>query len=327
MRTRNQPEVSLNEMRTLIAAEETGTFTAAAKRLGVTQPAVSRQLMKLEARLGVTLFDRDARHLELTTMGEKFLAYARDTLGRFDNVMEEIRRESIGARGELRIGASTTLCDFLVLGWVREFGAENPDVAPHVFISDSDGVEEDLLEGGSELGFIGRSPASESLRCYPVADDEVVLAVPSTHRFAACGEIDLEDLAGQPFIIRDRASADVGTVVSTVASKLRQLGIEHPQRRVVMALNSAQACLNAVSHGFGMSWISYLPFSRGEVVGAAPVRIRGIRFDRKLYLVHPRRPLSPVARVFMAWLLERHQQTGELTQSSRELVKPNGYAF
>lgn len=299
MKKRTKSEVSLSELRTFVAAFETGTFTAAARRLGVTQPAVSRQLIKLQSRLGLMLLKRDGHHIELTVNGERFFQYARNALAGFDEMMSEIKAENAVPKGELRIGASTTLYDYLVLDWVREFGLLNRDVVPFVYISDSDDVEEDIVDGDSDLGFIGRLPIHASLHYEPVADDEVVLAVPSNHRFALRDEIDLEELEGQPFISRDRATASVGTVAST----LRELGLEMPARRFVMTRDSAQACLDAVAHGFGMTWISSLPFIQGEVAKAVPVRIRGIRFKRKLYLIHRNRSINPAGWAFKEWLL------------------------
>jgi DNA-binding transcriptional LysR family regulator len=70
-----------------------------------------------------------------------------------------------------------------------------------------------------------------------------------------------------------------------------------------MTLESAQACLDAVGSGFGMTWVSCLPFLRGEAARVVPVRIRGIRFKRKLYLIYRHRAMTPVACAFKEWLL------------------------
>jgi len=295
-------DISLSEMRTLQIAVEAGSFTAAAKQLGVTQPAVSRQLAKLEKRLGVALFERDSRRLRLTPAGERLHAYAKEMLRGFERMMEALEAESRSLQGELRIGASTTLGDFLVPTWAGMFSRLNPGVVPQVFVSDSDAVAADVQDGSVEIGFIGREPSSPLLRSFPVAEDEVVLAAPSGHDFARRGQIRLAELAGQPFIIRERGSGTVGTVADT----LKKLGLEQPKPKSVISMNSGPASLLAVQKGFGLCWISIMAFESGGVAGVSPVRISEARFERKLYLVHSRRALKPVAKAFTRWLLDDH---------------------
>jgi DNA-binding transcriptional LysR family regulator len=293
-------------MRTLVTAAEAGTFTAAARQLGVTQPAVSRQLIKLEQRLGTALFERDARQLRLTSSGERLLTYARDMLSGFDRMMQAVQQESRTLKGELRIGASTTLGDFLVPAWAGRFAQMHPAVLPKLFVSDTEGVVEDVQDGSVEVGFVGRKPASSSLLSVAVADDEVVLAAPADHSFARRGEIGLAELSGQPFIVRERGSATIGTVADT----LKKLGLQPPQPKSVMAMNSGQASLLAVQKGFGFCWVSVMAFDGGGFAGVAPVRIREARFERKLFLIHQRRMHKPIARAFLRWLLEEHLEIG-----------------
>jgi DNA-binding transcriptional LysR family regulator len=310
-------DISLSEMRTLQVAVEAGTFTAAAKRLGVTQPAVSRQLAKLEARLGVALFERNARRLALTPAGERLYSFAEETLRGFERVMQALEAGSKSLQGELRIGASTTLGDFLVPTWVRMFSQLNPGLMPQVFVSDSDAVAADVQDGSVEVGFIGREPSSPLLRSFPVAEDEVVLAVPTRHEFARRGQIRLAELAGQPFIIRERGSGTVGTVADT----LHKLGLEQPKPKSVISMNSGPASLLAVQKGFGLCWISIMAFESGGVAGVSPVRISESRFERKLYLVHSRRALKPAATAFTRWLLEDHlavSPSSRLSAAARE---------
>jgi DNA-binding transcriptional LysR family regulator len=295
-------DISLAEMRTLVMAVEAGTFTAAARHLGVTQPAVSRQLIKLEQRLGVALFERDARLLRLTPAGERLLAYAREMLGGFERMLADVNRESRSLKGELRIGASTTLGDFLVPAWAGRFGQLHPEVMPRLFISDTEAVIEDVLDSSVEVGFVGRSPSAASLTQVAVAEDEVVLAVPADHPFARRGEVGLAELQDQPFIVRERASGAVGTVGDT----LKQMGLPELRPRSKMAMNSGQASLMAVQKGFGFCWVSIMAFTTGSGAGVVPVRVREARFVRKLYMIHQRRVQKPVAREFMRWLVEEH---------------------
>lgn len=292
------PNISLSEMRTLVAISETGTFTAAAGELGISQPAVSRQLTRVEQRLGTPLFEREFRYPRLTPFGKRLLAYAREMIGGFDEVMSTIGSGTL--KGELRLETSTTLCQFLLPDWIQRFNLENPEVKLSVLLMDSQSVEEDVLDGTADLGFVWRIPI-HSLPRQPVAQDEVVLAVPETHPFASRGEIGLEELLGQPFIARARPGGGPGPVTHA----LKECGLEQPDRRIVMNLESDDECLQAVSRGVGVSWITNIAFSRCEVAGVVPVRLKGFRFRQQLYLIHANRPLTPVGRAFVTFL--RHQ--------------------
>jgi DNA-binding transcriptional LysR family regulator len=277
---RSQIDLSLNDLRLLLAIFETGSFTAAASELGMTQPGVSRGLARLEHRLGGSLFERDSRHhLQMT--------------GRFDETMSKFEADT--AEGELRVEASTTLSDFLVQDWIHGFSLENPGVKSFVHFSDSAAVEEDILDGTTDIGFIGRVPIHSALQYQPVAKDEVVLAVPADHPFAAHRELELEQLRNQPFITR---SGGVGIV----SSILRGRGVAQAERNIVLRLDSAQECLRAVAQGRGFSWMSDLPFRQGEVDGVVPVRVRNYRFERQLYFVSRRHPQRPLVLAFVKWM-------------------------
>jgi DNA-binding transcriptional LysR family regulator len=293
MAERSRPDISLNEMRTLVAISKTGTFTAAAKELGISQPAVSRQLLRLEQRLGVSLFERDFRQPHFTPSGEQLLAYAKEMVRRFDEVMSLLCCQSDNLRGELRLEASTP---YLFTDWSREFSQRNPEVKLHILFSDSMAVEEDVLDGTADFGLIGRLPSLETLPHEVIGEDEVVLAVPAAHPFANRAEIELEELRGQPFITCFHRNP--GTI-GPVKAELRRRGLEQPERQVVMSLESDYECLRAVSQGIGLSWVTNVLFRRDNVDGAVPVRIKGLRFRRTLYLLHSTRPLTQVGRAFL----------------------------
>lgn len=307
MNRTSQVDLSLDDLRLLVAIFETGSFTAAASKVGMTQPGVSRKLVRLEHRLGVFLFERDSRHLRITPAGARLVAYARDTLDRFDETMSKVDCEADIAGSELRIEASTTLSDFLVHDWIHGFSLENPGVKSYVHFSDSVAVEEDILDGTTDLGFIGRVPIHSALRYQPVAKDEVVLAVPADHPFAAQREVELEQLRNQPFITRSRSSGAVGTVSSILSG----YGVEQPEQNIVLRLDSAQECLRAVAQGRGVSWMSDLPFRRGEVDGVVPVRVRDYCFERRLYFVFTHHPQRPLVLAFVKWIRKSEGLTAE----------------
>jgi DNA-binding transcriptional LysR family regulator len=289
-------------MTTFVAVARTGSMTAAAAELGISQPGVSRQIQRLEEEIGIPLVDRGSRMLLLTPAGERFRAYADTALAQHEAALRDVRGEVAVLVGELRIGASSTPGEFLVPGLVAAFVDRHPGVRPEVFIADSAIVQDEVRAHRWDIGFVGARLNGRGLDHHPVAQDEVVLAVPAGHPFAARGAVSLNELAGQPFLVREEGS---GTAAS-VERALVQRGMHLPEHRTVMVLGSTQAIVSAVEQGLGLGWVSSLALidrSRERVV---PVRLAALPLRRFLFLVRdPRRVLPPAASAFVAWVLSQ----------------------
>jgi DNA-binding transcriptional LysR family regulator len=168
-----------------------------------------------------------------------------------------------------------------------------------VAIVDSAAVEDAVRARSCDLGFAGAQMAGRGLRYRPVVEDEVVLAVPAGHPFAIAGEIDLADLAQEPFIEREGGSGTAASVVRALAAR----GLAPPEVRTVMSLGSSTAIVSAAERGLGIGWVSSLALacrSRDRVIA---VRLRGIPIRRVLSLVDdPKRSPSAVAAAFTEWV-------------------------
>jgi DNA-binding transcriptional LysR family regulator len=289
-----------SELEAFLRVAARGSFTAAARELGLTQPGLSRQMQKLERRLEVSLFVRTHAGVTLTPAGERFRAYAADLLARHRQLLDELRGTEAGPAGPLHVAASTTPGEFLVPRLVAEFTGRHPDVRPTVFIADSEEVTSELLERRWDLGFVGARIKRDGLRYDPVAEDEVVLAVPAHHPLARAAKVTLGALAGQRFVDREGGS---GTLLS-VRRALAGRGLQLPPHRVSMTLSTTQAIVSAVRAGYGIGFVSSMALadrSDSRVVG---VRLAGIPLRRTLYMVREqRRVLGPVARRFAEFVL------------------------
>ena len=252
-----------------MAVSRQGSFTRAARSLGLSQPALSRQVQKLEQELGVVLFLRDAGRVRLTEAGAQVEQWAQGILSSRQALVERLGQATQELAGELRIAASTTPGEFLVPDLVAGFAARHPAVRPEVLITDSGQVIEELRGDRWDVGFVGARLAARDLVYDEVADDEVVLAAPRAHRLAGLGEVAPSELAGEPFIDREEGSATLHTVRAALAAR----GLEFPGYRVVMVLSTSEGVLSAVERG---SWaglgLRTLPGEAafGTCAGAAP---------------------------------------------------------
>ena len=144
-----------------------------------------------------------------------------------------------------------------------------------------------------DLGFVGACLQGRGLEYTVVAEDEVVLAVPASHPFAGPGTVALEELAGQPFLIREGGSGTAASVVRILAEQ----GLRVPEHRAVMVLGSTQAIVSGVERGLGLGWVSSRALEDRSRLRVVPVRLSDLPLRRTLSLVRdPQRVLPPVAR-------------------------------
>src|SRR2546423_5980250 len=160
------------------------SFSQAAERLGVTQPAVSLQIRSLEKRLGMKLLDRSGRRVEPTEAGQRLYRAAQRMLVLEGQLLEELAADDGALRGELALGASTGPGGTVVPVLLGEFQREHPELSVALSISDTNRVIEQVAERELELGIVGAAPRHRGVVFEPFFRDEVILVVPPPPPFA-----------------------------------------------------------------------------------------------------------------------------------------------
>lgn len=178
---------TLDQLRGFVAVAEEGHFGAAAARLHMTQPPLSRQVQRLERTVGFDLFARTQKGAELTPAGRVFLAEARRLLMAADVAPLRARRVAAGTAGTIRIGF-TAVSALTVLGhWITVAAAELPEVDLVLSEMVTHAQLDALLAGEIEVGLVRQVPRSEILASRPVATDSLVLAAPREHPLTGLG--------------------------------------------------------------------------------------------------------------------------------------------
>lgn len=272
--------MDLGELEAFRATVEEGSFTAAAHRLGVSQPALSRRVHRLETELGATLLTRHRARVGLTPAGERVLGFATETLHRYEAVCDELA--GAGLTGSLRIVASTTPGEHLVPELVARFLDAHPGVSAEVSVADSAAVAEQVLERARDVGFSGRRADDARLTHVPVARDEVVLAAPVSHPLAARDAIPIEALEGQRLIQREEGSGTQRTFVETLAAR----GLALPLPAASVSLGSTHAVLSAVDAGLGIGLVSMRSLAHHQSDCVTAVRLEGVPVWRDLFMVY-----------------------------------------
>jgi DNA-binding transcriptional LysR family regulator len=298
-----EPMINLNQLRVFKAIFEEQSITGAARRLRISQPAVSKQLAELESALGAPLVDRLPRGIRLTQAGEVIQSHAR-RIFRAEEDAEQALAELLGlARGRLSVGASTTIGSYLVPRVFGDFHAAHPGVALELEIDNTSSIQVAVTEGRLDLGLTEGFVAGETLEVSVFAHDEMVLIVSPRHPWAAAGTIPLEELSRSPLLARERGSGSR----DVIEAELAKLDV-HLQP--VMSLGSTEAVKNAVARDLGAAFVSRITVELELRVGVlAEVGVTGVSIRRALHRVMQRGKHPSAATSAFLHLLGRHFPT------------------
>ena len=290
--------MNLKHLRTLVSIVEHGSLSAAARAKQISQPAVTKQVQRMEAELGLPLLVRaPKRQVALTPAGERLLAFARETLAGYESLEQDLAALRTVVYGRLSLAASTIPGEYVLPALLASFRDEYPRVEVQMTISDTADVITRLLAGKAGVGVIGAIAQRPGLRLERLVGDELVLVVPSAHPFAGRERVSVADLAGQPLILREEGS---GTRRSVEAA-LADIGVSLSQKDVVMALGSSQAILQAVAQGLGLGFVSARAATQARDAGQlACLGLKDVDLRRDLYLAYlPQRVSDPLVSRFL----------------------------
>jgi DNA-binding transcriptional LysR family regulator len=270
------------QLAAFVAVVEKKSFSQAAERLGVTQPAISLQIRSLEERLGRRLLDRSGRRVEPTEAGLVLYRKAQKILQLEYQLDEELAREETGELyGALALGASTGPGGHLVPLLLCEFQREHPELAVSLTISDTDHVIEQVAERELELGVVGALRRHRSLEFEPLAHDEIVLAVPPGHPFAD-KEMPLVRLREEQYIVMQEGAG----VRHVIEDELRVAGLRVRELESKLELGLQESVKSAVAAGYGVTFISRTAIEGELAAGTlAAARVAGVEPSRQIYVV------------------------------------------
>jgi DNA-binding transcriptional LysR family regulator len=284
------------------AVVEKRSFSQAAERLGVTQPAVSLQVRALEERLGQRLIDRSGRRVEPTEAGLRVYGNAQRLLQLEQQLIEDVADgEEAELGGSLAIGASTGPGAHLVPLLLCEFQRRHPHVRIALSIFDTYAVIDKVAARELELGVVGALRRHRSLTFDPLVSDEIVLAVPPGHP-AAGGKLTPEQL-GEEELISMQEGAGVRQVIE---QELRRAGLPARDLEPRLELGLQESVKSAVAAGYGVAFISRTAIEGELAAGTLAVaRVQGLEPTRQIWVVRSKgRPPTRAAEAFLAFAAE-----------------------
>jgi LysR family cyn operon transcriptional activator len=194
--------VDFRRLRTFVAVAEAGGIARASGRLNLTQPAASRQIMALEAELGVSLFERIGRRIQLSSDGEDLLQRSRQLLQDAESLAERARALKRGQTGTLRVGAPTQVIENLLAPFIAQYRRRHAGVEVHLVESAAARLQGHIDRANVHLGIMpsGFDPFDGTM-LYPIY---VTAALARKHPWARRATLEIADLAEQPVLLPSR---------------------------------------------------------------------------------------------------------------------------
>lgn len=300
----------LRHLRYFLEAARLQHVTKAADALHVTQSTLSHQLHQLEALLGVKLFDRIGRGVQLTEAGQAFLAYATRALLEVEDGATAVREIGSLVRGRLRVGVIHTYNATLLPPVLARFVARHPGV--HVTVEDLPAlaIEQDIADGRLDMGIAFASVARPDIVAEPLFEEELVLAVPPGHPLAHAGSIEARALAGMRLALQTTRFSSRRRIDEALGRWLA--GTVHLEMSSIDAMLKTIRC-----NGMGA-----VLFERAvpEDAGLCRVRITDPRVRRTAALLwHAQRTRSAAAR----HLAEAIRQACTPSQRRAQIPRPS----
>ena len=238
--------MEIRQLRAFVAIAESGTFTAGALRVHVTQAAISMQIRQLETEIGAKVFVRAPRHVILTEAGEQLLRRARHILREHDAALDEIAELAGAERGRLRIGsASAMVLTEQLPAILKELRKQHPAAEIAVASGTSEVLVDQILAGEVDIAFVSLPVDVRGIKTERLSEDQLVAIASPRHKLAKQRTISAYTLAGERLILGERG----GNTRRLIDQFFAQAGVTI---KVAMELSRQQAIRRMVEEDMGV---------------------------------------------------------------------------
>jgi DNA-binding transcriptional LysR family regulator len=284
--------LNLDQIEALREVVSLGSFSAAAQRLNLTQPAISLQIKQLEARLGIRLVERIGKRAFATAAGSDLLVHGRRLFDEAAAAIATARRHRGTVAGRVRIGAGATACIYILPAALRELTVAYRELEIIVTTGNTDEIVRAVDDNALDLAVVTMPVRGERIAVTPLRDEKLVAVLPPGSE--AHPRLGPKDFLGMPLILYERG----GTTSRIIESWFARGGVA---ARPVMELGSAEAIKRLVGVGLGRSILPEISVRAEAASGELAIRPLTPALARTLALVHRRdKPREPYLDVTLA---------------------------
>lgn len=288
---------------------EEQSFTVVARKLGISQPAVSNQMRALEEKLGVKLLYRKGKGFALTPKGETVHRHALHLIDEWTDLIQEIGGSEKVMQGKVHIGASHIPGEYLLPKYIASFRKLYPEIKFKLSIGDSLEMAEKVLAHEVDFAVVGAVFDTEKLTSEFWLKDELSFVVPCDNSFTS-RHIDLNTLMQDPMIIRETGSGHRRALEEALVKR----GLDLNDFNIALEVGSTEAVKNAVRAGIGYSFLSKHALESGEKHGLEWINVEDLSIERGFYLLTRRnKPLTALADECYRYLADQKSETRSQT--------------
>lgn len=289
--------LSLRQLQALAEVAAGGSFRAAAARIGVSQPALSRTVREAERTLGARLFDRDTRHVQISAVGRELLPIAQRILREFDGAFGELGQFLQGRSGRVTVAALPSLTAALMPAAIAAFRRGHPEVEFALVEAPADALLAAVEEGRADFGLSVRPPPHQRLQYHHLQDDPMMLVCRAGDPLAAGASAPWSVFGARPFIA-SQPSSSIRPITDAVFLQKRM------SMRAALEYPSVTACGALVAAGLGVTALPRLALGLTDMRGLAAVPLVRPQMSRPIGIVtRIGRTLAPASRDFLELLL------------------------
>lgn len=281
------------------------SFTKAAEEMFITQPAVTKNIKELESELGIRLFNRISNKITLTEAGRLLLHYTEHVLTLDKKFMFDLGVLKQKFSGDLKLGASTTIGQYVLPPILAKFKMEQPDMELSLLNDNTQRIETALIEKVLDLGIVEGNSKNSQLKYIPFIKDEIVAIAHSSQSLFEKDEITLDEFKEIPLVLRELGSGSL----EVITEKLRQRDVKLKDLNVVMHLGSTESIKTFLANSNSIGLISINAVSK-EIANGEFKIIDIIDFEivRNFYFIHLHGVPSGFTEMFIQYALSYYNQ-------------------
>ncbi len=302
--------MNYEKLKTFIVVAEKKSFSEAAKRLFVTQPTITAQIKALEEELNTKLFERTTQKVSLTQSGFILMNHAKEIVRLNDTARKEITEIDNIVHGELSIGCSFTIGEYIMPEFLKKFKDMYPLIQIKVDITNSNNIISNIKDQRVDVGLIETPIDDSEIVIESFLEDELILIASPLSLPSEKLSISMNELKALPLIVREKGS---GTR-AVVNQYLNQLNVKEEELNIVMELGSTEAIKAAVEAKLGVSITSKSAIKKEQKLHLLTAyKIKEVSFYRFFYTVYGKNQvLKSTAELFIEELYRMTKKKGEL---------------
>lgn len=292
-------------LRTFIEVVNLRSFSKAAEKLYLTQPAITKQVKILENDFGVVLIKRSYNDIILTKEGKDLYKYAMTILNKEEEIYEHFMKDENEILGNLTIFSSTLPANYILDGLLYDFLGQYKNITFNIKKSDSKEVYEKVNSGTTSFGFTGIKINKPNIESIKIGTDQLVLAVSAkNYKNLGSKDINLKQLFDQDFLIREEGSA----TLKTFEDEVKKEGFSIRDLKIKGIIADNEIIKKMIVKGLGVSVISRLSIEKEVNEGSIiPLTIENVNLARNIYYIyHKKRYFTKTENKFKEFIKNKY---------------------